>query len=82
MKKDYMKPEGVVVAICVNENISTSRCGSEDAFLVHYGKDSEGKRVINDSNVPACEVGTEDQRRIIDLLNCMAYGLSNCCEDI
>jgi hypothetical protein len=82
MKKDYMKPEGAVVAICVNENISTSRGGSLDAFLVHYGKDSEGKRVIHDSNVPACEVGTEDQRRIIDLLNCMAYGLVNCREDI
>jgi hypothetical protein len=82
MKKDYMKPEGAVVAICVNENISTSRGGTADAFLVSYGKNSEGKRVINDSNVPACEVGTEDQRRIIDLLNCMAYGLSNCCEDI
>ncbi len=82
MKKDYMKPEGAVVAICVNENISTSRGGTEDAFLVHYGENSEGKRVIFDSNVPACEIGTEDQRRLIDLLNSFAYGLVNCREDI
>ena len=36
MKKDYMKPEGKVVAMSVRENIATSEGSAFDDVKVHY----------------------------------------------
>lgn len=73
MKKDYMKPAGAVVTLCVNENISTSISGgATDTYGINYSVDANGKRFIFDSDVPACEVGTEDQKRFVDLINSFA----------
>jgi hypothetical protein len=81
MKKDYMKPEGKVVAMSIRENIASSEGSSGDNFQVHYTLDLDsGVKYIQGSNVPATNTGNKDFDSFYDMVKTYMYGgkLANC----
>jgi hypothetical protein len=81
MKKDYMKPEGKVVAMSVRENIASSEGSSGDNFKVHYTLDlASGVKYIQGSDVPATNTGNKDFDSFYDMVKTYMYGgkLANC----
>jgi hypothetical protein len=60
MKKDYMKPEGKVVAMSIRENIASSEGSSGDTFKIQYTVDlTSGTKYIQGSDVPATKTGND-----------------------
>ena len=81
MGKTYMRPEGKVVALCMNENISVSRGENiffNDAFGLSYRMQGETAYIYNSTTVKATEVGDDRYKAFYDLLLTYVYDLSNC----
>ncbi len=70
MKKDYMKPEGKVVALRMNENISVSGVpGANDAFGIHYTITDDGvKYIYTSTEWTASSTGDEKYDLFYDLI--------------
>jgi hypothetical protein len=81
MKKDYMKPEGKVVAMNLNENIATS--GSSDTYGMKYRLGADGvTKYIYTSDYVACDTDNERFNRFYDLVASYIYGIDpNCRSD-
>ena len=81
MKKVYMNPEGKVVSLRVNENISSSSgkiSNTSGEFGIKYT--IEGDKVfIYTSNHEACELGDEAYNRFFDLVVTYVYGIDPNC---
>ncbi len=60
MKKNYMKPEGVVVAMNLNENIATSNLSGDSSPWLIYADprpgDPDGPEYINSSDVQYVQI--------------------------
>lgn len=80
MKKDYMKPEGNVVSIQVNENVATS--GQEHTTEAYYGVQYAiiGTQAYIMGNTDYANTSTGDEKldRFYDLILTYLHGLSNC----
>lgn len=80
MKKDYMKPEGNVVSIQVNENVATS--GQEHTTEVYSGVQYAiiGTQAYIMGNTDYAKTSTGDEKldRFYDLILTYLHGLSNC----
>ena len=78
MKKDYMKPEGKVVAMNLNENIAIS--GSADTYSMTYrlGEDGVTKYIYTSDQV-ACNTGNDRFDRFYDLVASYIYGVDPIC---
>lgn len=79
MKKDYMKPEGKVVTLRMNENISTSGDSgvAGDTFGMSYIVAGD-KTYIYTSSFEASNTGDDKYDRFYDLIISYIHGLSNC----
>lgn len=81
MRKVYMKPNGKVVALRVNENISTSGVlgwiGS-DQFGVHYNVVGD-KRYIYTSNYESVNTKDESYNAFYDLIISYLYKIDPAC---
>ena len=83
MKKVYMNPKGKVVALHVNENISSSRNIFEtesDPYGIKYMVVGD-KKFIQTSDHEACSLGDEAYNRFFDLIVCALYDLDPNCWD-
>jgi hypothetical protein len=79
MKKDYMKPEGKVVAMSVRENIASSEGSSSDTYKIQYTwGEVPGVRYIQGSNYPATDTNNEAFDSFYDMVKTYLYGLDNC----
>ena len=79
MKKDYMKPEGKVVAMNLNENIAAS-FGSADAYGMRYRFGEDGvTKYIYTSDVVACDTGNDRFDRFYDLVASYIHGVDPIC---
>lgn len=81
MKKVYMNPEGKVVALHVNENISSSGNVFESeshGFGMTYTIIGD-KKFIYTSDHEACTLGDEDYNRFFDLVVSFLYDLDPNC---
>jgi hypothetical protein len=78
MKKDYMKPEGKVITMNLNENIATS--GSFDTYGMKYRPGEDGvTKYIYTSDVVACNTGNDRFDRFYDLVASYFYGVDPIC---
>lgn len=78
MKKDYMKPEGKVVAMNLNENIATS--GSSDTYGMRYRFGEDGvTKFIYTSEIVASATGNDRFDRFYDLVASYIYGIDPNC---
>ena len=69
MKKDYLKPEGKVVALRMNENISSSGgFALGDKFGIHYTVIGDKKYIFGDTSVETSNTGDEKYDRFYDLI--------------
>lgn len=80
MKKDYMKPEGKVVAMSVRENIASSTGVTGDTYKVHYIVNPvTGEKFIQGNTVPAADTKNEAFNRFYDMVQIyLNPALSNC----
>ena len=80
MKKDYMKPEGNVVTIQVNENVATSgREPTAEAFYgVQYAIVGTQAFIMGNTDYAKTSTGDEKLDRFYDLILTYVHGLSNC----
>jgi hypothetical protein len=81
MKKDYMKPEGSVVAIQMNENVAASANGStpQVSFIVQYSIVGETRYIQDSTEYVAADLGNETLNRFYDMLIAYINGLdANC----
>jgi hypothetical protein len=79
MKKDYMKPEGKVVAMSVRENIASSEGSSSDTYKIQYTwGEVPGVRYIQGSNYPATDTKNESFDSFYDMVKTYLHGLDNC----
>lgn len=79
MKKDYMKPEGKVVAMSVRENIATSEGSAFDDVKVHYTLNAtDGTKYIQGSDIPATSTGNTSFDVFYDMVKTYLYNLANC----
>ena len=79
MKKDYMKPEGKVVAMSVRENIATSEGTAFDDVKVHYTLNvTDGTKYIQGSDKPATNTGNTSFDVFYDMVKTYLYNLANC----
>ena len=82
MKKDYMKPEGKVVAMSVRENIASSEGTSSGNYKVHYTwGEVPGVKYIQGSNVPATSTGNKSFDSFYDMVKTYMHNLGNCRAD-
>jgi hypothetical protein len=68
MKKDYLKPEGKVVALRMNENISLSGFPTNDRFGIHYTIEGDKKYIFGDTRFEASNTKNDRYDRFYDLL--------------
>lgn len=69
MKKDYMKPEGKVVAMSVRENIASSTGSTGDTYKVYYSVNpATGEKFIQGSDVPATVTNNEAFNSFYDMV--------------
>ena len=81
MKKDYMKPEGSVVAMRTNENVAASANGSnpEVYYGVQYSIVGETRYIQDSTEYVAADLGNETLNRFYDMLIAYINGLdANC----
>ena len=81
MKKDYMKPQGNVVAMQVNENIALSvdKPTSSLSYGVNYVVIGDKRFIQGDVNYEASNTGDEKYDRFYDLIITYLHNLpSNC----
>jgi hypothetical protein len=81
MKKDYMKPEGKVVAVSVRENIASSEGSSGDVYGVYYTPSEDGlQQFIQGSDTPATNTGNKYFDSFYDMVKTYMNGgkLANC----
>ena len=81
MKKDYMKPQGNVVAMQVNENIALSidKPTSSLNYGVNYVVIGDKRFIQGDVNYEASNTGDEKYDRFYDLIITYLHNLpSNC----
>ena len=79
MKKNYMKPEGKVVAMSVRENIASSEGSLQDTYKVHYSVDVvTGVKYIQGSNVAASDTNNKSFDIFYDMVKTYLHNLSNC----
>lgn len=79
MKKDYMKPEGKVVAMSVRENIATSEGTASDDVKVHYTLNAtDGTKYIQGSDIPATSTGNTSFDVFYDMVKTYLHNLANC----
>ena len=81
MKKDYMKPQGNVVAMQVNENIALSidKPTSSLNYGVNYVVVGDKRYIQGDVNYEASSTGDEKYDRFYDLIISYLHNLpSNC----
>lgn len=81
MKKDYMKPQGNVVAMQVNENIALSvdKPTSSLSYGVNYVVIGDKRFIQGDVNYEASNTGDEKYDRFYDLIISYLHNLpSNC----
>jgi hypothetical protein len=82
MKKDYMKPEGKVVAMSVRENIASSEGSSSDTYQIHYTWGAvPGVKYIQGSDVPATSTGNKSFDSFYDMVKTYLHDLGNCRAD-
>lgn len=80
MKKIYMKPDGKVVALRVNENISTSgKPVGEVPFGVKYNVAADGTNYIYTSTTPSVSTNDESFNAFYDLIISYLYQLDPNC---
>lgn len=85
MKKDYMKPEGKIVAMSIQENIASSESTTGDTYGIHYTIGVDGTRFIQGSDVAATNTGNAKFDRFYDLVKTYLYpekNLANCRFDV
>ena len=74
MKKDYMKPEGKVVAMSIRENIAASEGTSGDTYKIHYTIDAvTGVKYIQGGDVPATNTGNAAFDSFYDMVKTYLY---------
>lgn len=80
MKKDYMKPQGNVVAIQVNENVATSgqEHTTEVSSGVQYAIIGTQAYIMGNTDYARTSTGDEKLDRFYDLILTYLHGLSNC----
>ena len=80
MKKDYMKPEGNVVSIQVNENVATSgqEHTTEVPSGVQYAIIGTQAYIMGNTDYARTSTGDEKLDRFYDLILTYLHGLSNC----
>ena len=81
MKKDYMKPEGNVVALLVNENISTSISSKpyESPYGIEYDIVGDSRYITGDPNYPATDTGNPEVDQFLDWVLSFMHNLpANC----
>jgi hypothetical protein len=81
MKKDYMKPEGSVVAMRTNENVAASANGSNPQvyYFVQYSVVGETRYIQDSTEYVAADLGNESLNRFYDMLIAYINGLDvNC----
>ena len=82
MKKDYMKPEGKVVAMSVRENIASSEGSSSDTYQIHYTWGAvPGVKYIQASDIPATSTGNKAFDSFYDMVKTYLHDLGNCRAD-
>lgn len=82
MKKNYMKPEGKVVAMSVRENIASSGGSLSDTYKVHYNVDNAtGVKYIQGSSVVASDTNNKSFDVFYDMVKTYLHNLSNCRAD-
>jgi hypothetical protein len=83
MKKNYIKPEGSVVAMCMNENISASFHNPVgDRFGIHYTVEGDNKYIFGDTSVPASNTGDSKYDHFYNLILVFIHNIdSNCLFD-
>lgn len=82
MKKDYLKPEGKVVAMRMNENISASGFPVNDVFGIRYTIDGDNKYIFGDTRFTASDTKNERYDRFYDLLLIFIHNINpNCVFD-
>lgn len=82
MKKDYMKPEGNLVALQANENIATSGAVNGGAVLnygVYYLEVSGTKYIMGNTGYPASSTGDEKFDCFYDLIISYIHNLDPAC---
>ena len=82
MKKNYMKPEGKVVAMSVRENIASSEGSLNDTYKVHYNIDNAtGVKYIQGSSVVASDTNNKSFDIFYDMVKTYLHNLPNCRAD-
>ena len=80
MKKNYMKPEGAVVAMCMNENISASSRGPvSDRFGIHYTVVGDNRYIFGDTSVPASNTGDDKYDHFYNLILVFIHNVDTNC---
>lgn len=73
MKKDYMKPEGQVVTMSIQENIASSESLTGDTFGIHYTVGTDGVKYIQGGSIAATNTGNEKFDRFYDMVKSYLY---------
>lgn len=82
MKKNYMKPEGKVVAMSIRENIASSEGSIGDTYKVHYNIDNvTGVKYIQGSKVVASDTNNKSFDVFYDMVKTYLHNLPNCRAD-
>ena len=79
MRKNYMKPEGKVVALRMNENISASgEPAFRDSFGITYNVVGDTKYIYTSTTVQATSSTDDRFNAFYDLILSFIHDLSNC----
>lgn len=74
MKKTYLKPEGKVVTMSIQENIASSMSMTNDAYGIAYTFGADGTtKYIMGSSVEATNTNNENFNRFYDLVKSFLY---------